>query len=132
LIPVVDLLTAREKAKRGDHDDAIVMIREASSVLHRGEQNGWMVFTASILVEALMERGEDSDLTEAQEVIDQLSHQTACDGWAIRDIWLLRLRTLLAGARGDDAASDLLTRYRAMAESLGFEGHIAWAEAMIV
>jgi hypothetical protein len=24
----------------------------------------------------------------------------------------------------------LLGRYRAMAESLGFEGHIAWAEAM--
>jgi hypothetical protein len=25
----------------------------------------------------------------------------------------------------------LANRYRAMAESLGFEGHIAWAEAMI-
>jgi hypothetical protein len=25
----------------------------------------------------------------------------------------------------------LVSRYRAMAESLGFEGHIAWAEAMI-
>ena len=43
-----------------------------------------------------------------------------------------RLRALLARARGDDEASrDLVSRYRAMAESLGFEGHIAWAEAMI-
>jgi hypothetical protein len=25
----------------------------------------------------------------------------------------------------------LVSRYRAMAESLGFEGHIDWAEAMI-
>jgi hypothetical protein len=25
----------------------------------------------------------------------------------------------------------LVSRYRAMAESLGFEGHIAWAQAMI-
>jgi len=25
----------------------------------------------------------------------------------------------------------LASRYRAMAESLGFEGHIAWAQAMI-
>jgi hypothetical protein len=25
----------------------------------------------------------------------------------------------------------LVSRYRAMAESLGFEGHIAWADAMI-
>jgi hypothetical protein len=24
----------------------------------------------------------------------------------------------------------LVSRYRAMAESLGFEGHMAWAEAM--
>ncbi len=43
-----------------------------------------------------------------------------------------RLRALLARARGDDVAyRDLVQRYRAMAESLGYEGHIAWAEAMI-
>ena len=37
----------------------------------------------------------------------------------------------LAVARDDDVAyRDLVSRYRAMAESLGFEGHIAWAEAM--
>ena len=50
---------------------------------------------------------------------------------AVREITLLRLRALLARARGDDVAyRDLVNRYRAMAESLGFEGHIAWAEAM--
>ena len=55
----------------------------------------------------------------------------ADDGSAMRDIWLLRLRALLARARGDDVAyRDLVTRYREMAESLGFEGHIAMAEAM--
>ena len=54
------------------------------------------------------------------------------DGSAIREITLLRLRALLARARGDDVAyRDLVSRYRAMAESLGFEGHIAWAGAMI-
>ena len=50
----------------------------------------------------------------------------------MRDIWLLRLPALLARARGDDVAyRELVSRYREMAESLGFEGHIAWAEAMI-
>jgi hypothetical protein len=35
-------------------------------------------------------------------------------------------------ARGNKVAyRDLVSRYRAMAKSLGFEGHIAWAEAMI-
>ena len=56
----------------------------------------------------------------------------ADDGSAIREITLLRLHALLARARGDDVAHrDLVSRYRAMAESLGYEGHIAWAEAMI-
>ena len=48
------------------------------------------------------------------------------------EITLLRLHALLARARGDDVGyRDLASRYRAMAESLGFEGHIAWAQAMI-
>jgi hypothetical protein len=49
----------------------------------------------------------------------------------IRGIWLLRPRALLARTRGDEAGyRDLRDRYRAMAKSLGFEGHIARAEAM--
>jgi hypothetical protein len=49
----------------------------------------------------------------------------------IRDIWLRRLRALLARARGDEAAyRDYRDHYRAMATSLGFEGHMEWAEAM--
>ena len=38
---------------------------------------------------------------------------------------------LMARACGDDAYQGLASRYRTMAESLGFEGHIAWAEAMV-
>jgi hypothetical protein len=50
----------------------------------------------------------------------------------MREITLLRLRTLLARARGDNAGyRELVSRYHAMAKSLGFEGHIAWAKAMI-
>ena len=49
----------------------------------------------------------------------------------MRDIWLLRMRALLAKAHGDETAyRDFRDRYRAMAASLGFEGHMAWAEAM--
>jgi len=53
------------------------------------------------------------------------------DGIPPRDILLLRLRSLLARARGDETAyRDFRDRYRAGATSLGFEGHMAWAEAM--
>ena len=52
-------------------------------------------------------------------------------GLVIRDIWLLRLRALLARAHGDEATyRDYRDRYRDMARSLGFEGHMKWAEAM--
>jgi hypothetical protein len=54
------------------------------------------------------------------------------EGLVLRDITLLRPRALLARARGDDVAyRDLVIRYLAMAESLGYQGHIAWAETMI-
>ena len=49
----------------------------------------------------------------------------------VREIWLLRLQVLLARAHGDDARyREYRDRYRDMAKTLGFEGHIAWAEAM--
>jgi adenylate cyclase len=48
-----------------------------------------------------------------------------------RSCRLLRLRALLARAHGDDTAyRDYRDRYRSMATSLGYEGHIDWAEAM--
>jgi hypothetical protein len=50
---------------------------------------------------------------------------------AICDITLLRLRALLARAHGDaEVYNQLRDRYRDMARTLGFEGHIEWAEAM--
>jgi hypothetical protein len=56
---------------------------------------------------------------------------SADEGLVMREIWLLRLRALLARAHGGAAAyAQLRDRYRDMAKTLGFEGHIAWAEAM--
>ena len=47
------------------------------------------------------------------------------------EIWPLRLRALLARSRGDEAGyRELRDRYRDMATSLGFEGHMKWAEEM--
>jgi hypothetical protein len=60
-----------------------------------------------------------------------LAAARADEGLVMRETWLLRLRALLARAHGDDAAyRDYRDRYRDMARTLGFEGHIAWAEAM--
>ena len=53
------------------------------------------------------------------------------EGSVIRDIWLLRMRALVARACGDEPGyRELRDRYRDMATTLGFEGHMEWAEAM--
>jgi adenylate cyclase len=52
-------------------------------------------------------------------------------GFVLHAIWLPRLRALLARAHGDAAAYvDFRDRYRDMARTLGFEGHMQWSEAM--
>ncbi len=130
LVPVTELWIARERAGRGDRDGTIPVIRKAVEELSQAGGLAYGVWGTGILVETLLERGTDGDLAEAQEAIDRLA-DLPDDGSAIREITLLRLRALLAGARGDDVVyRDLVSRYRAMAESLGFEGHTAWAEAM--
>ena len=132
LVPVAELWAARERARRGDRDAAIAVMRQAVDELHQAGRLGYGVWGTGVLVETLLERGAEGDLAEAQEAIDRLANLPADEGSAMREITLLRLRALLARARGDDVAyRDLVSRYRAMAESLGFEGHIAWAEAMI-
>jgi hypothetical protein len=131
LVPVTELLAARERARRGDRDAAIPVMRQAVDGLHQAGRLGFGVWGTGVLVEALLERGAEGDLAEAQEAIDRLANLPADQGSAMCEITLLRLRALLARARGDDVAYwDLVNPYRAMAQSLGFEGHIDWAEAM--
>jgi hypothetical protein len=131
LIPVTELAAGRERARRGDRDAAIAVMRLAVDDLRRDGQVGYGPWGTGVLVEALLERSAEGDLAEAEDTIDRLANQWADDGSAIPEITLLRLRALLAQARGDDVAyRDLVIRYRTFAESLGFEGHIAWAEAM--
>ena len=130
---LINAYLARERARRGDRDEAIPLMRAAVDELVReGQLPSWGIPATGVLVETLLDRGAEGDVAEAEAAIERLAAAPADDGLAIRDIWLLRLRALLARARGDDVAyQDLVDRYRAMAESLGYEGHIAWAEAMI-
>lgn len=131
LIPVTDVWSAREMARRGDPDAAIGEMRRAVDELRQAGNLFYGVWGTGLLVETLLERGAEGDLAEAQQHFDRLANPSADQDSAMLDITRLRLRTLLARASGDDAAHrDLGDRYRAMAESLGFDGHIAWAEAM--
>jgi adenylate cyclase len=84
------------------------------------------------LVESLLRRGADADLQEAHAAVDRLAAVPTDHRFVLHEIWLQRLRALLARAHGDEAAyREYRDRYRAMATSLGFEGHMKWAEAML-
>ena len=132
-LPMVEVYLARERARRGERDEAIPLMRGAVEYLFReGRLLLWNVAATGVLVETLLDRGAEPDVAEAQAAIERLAAAPADDGSVIRDIWLLRLRALLARARGDAGAyAHLWDRYREMAKTLGFEGHIDWAEAMI-
>jgi adenylate cyclase len=85
----------------------------------------------SVLVDALLQRGIDGDIEEAQSAIERVAAVEVEPGLVLYDIWTLRMRALLARAKHEDTAyRELRDRYRMMAGELGFEGHMAWAEAM--
>ena len=129
-LAVVDVYTARERARRGDRYGAIPQLRAVMDDPFRAEYRFGIVATG-FLVETLLERGAGGDVQEADAAIERLAAIQRDEDLVIRDIWLLRLRALLARAHGDETGHrDYRDRYRAMATSLGFEGHIKWAEAM--
>jgi class 3 adenylate cyclase len=131
-LPLVNVYLARERARRGDHDEAIPLMRATVDHLFRdGRLLAWGPPATGVLVETLLDRGAEDDVAEAEAAIERLAAAPADERLVIREIWLLRLHTLLAQAHGDDTAyADLRDRYRDMATSLGFEGHMKWAEAM--
>jgi hypothetical protein len=131
-LPLVNVYLARERARRGDRNNAIQVMREAVDHLFRqGHLLVWGVPATGVLVETLLDRGAQSDVAEAEAAIERLAAAPADEGLVLRHIWLLRLRALLAWAHGDEASNrESRDRYRAMATDLGFEGHMKWAEAM--
>jgi adenylate cyclase len=130
-VPVTNALIAWQKARHEDRGGALPALRAAVDELFDWGSFTWCVASTRWLVESLLADPDVADLQEAEAAIDRLADAPADDGFVARDIMLLRLRALLEHARDDeDAYRDYRDRYRAMAVELGFEGHMAWAEAM--
>jgi adenylate cyclase len=128
----VDIDFAAEKVRIGDYDGAVDLCR---AVLENEIQSGEMTnrgWCSTVLVEALLNRGRNGDLDEAQNVIDKLAATPTVPGFMYHELPLLRLNAMVAKARGEeDRYCEFRERYRARAESSGFEGHIALAHAMV-
>jgi len=129
-LPILDLLAAREDALNGNVDAALPVMRAAVDTLFDNGQLTPCTWATSVLVVALLDRGTDGDVQEADAAIERLG-AAPIDGLVVRDVTELRLRALVANARGDEAIyRDFRDRYREMAGEFGFEGHMAWAAAM--
>jgi class 3 adenylate cyclase len=123
--------SAKERARLGDLEGAIVRAREAVDFLF---ESGEMISrgpAVTVLVESLLQRGAEGDLSEAEAAIERLAAVPTDPGYVLNELPLLRLRALLARAHGDESGyRDFADHYRNMAIHLGFEGHMAIAEAM--
>jgi class 3 adenylate cyclase len=131
-LQLINAYLARGRARRGDRDEAIpLMFAAVDQLVREGQLLSWGIPATGVLVETLLDRGAESDVAEAEAAIERLAAVPAEEGLVIRDVWLLRLRALLARVHGDaEAYVGFRDRYRDMAKTLGFEGHTAWAEAM--
>jgi hypothetical protein len=131
-LPLVNVYLARERVRHGGDDQVIPQMCAAlDQLVHEGQLLAWGTPTTAVVAETLIDRAAEGDLAAAEAVIDRLAAAPADDALVVRDIWLLRLRALLAKAHGDEGGyRDFRDRYRAMATELDFEGHMELADAM--
>lgn len=126
-----DIQLAQCRAFAGDTSAAIDLA--AAAVEHLSDRGKLSCSgpATKVLVEALLRRGSQQDLLDAQAAIDRLAVHRTDAGFVFHELPILRLRALLAYAHGDPAAyRDYRDRYRTMATALDFEGHMRWAEEM--
>ena len=122
--PLISVYSARETARRGDRDDAIPLMRAAVDRLFREEQLlCWGVPASGVLVETLLERRADGDVAQAEAAIGRLAAAPADGGPVLRELWLLRLRALLARAHGNATTyEDFRDRYATWRKHLAPKG----------
>jgi adenylate cyclase len=130
-VPLIDIELGREKARTGDLDEAIELLASVAENEFAVGGLGIYGFAADVLVESLLQRGGRADVEAAQAEIERLTAVHTDAGLVWNEISIVRLRALLARARGDQAEyRHFAGRYRAMAIDVDYEGHIAMAEAM--
>ena len=129
-LPLVNVYLAHEWFRRGSRDEATSLMRASVDQLFwEGPLVEWGIPATGVLVETLLDLGTEPAKAEAEAAIGRLATAPADHGLVIRKIWLLRLRALLARAHKNAATyADFRNRYLTMARSLGYQGHIAWAE----
>jgi adenylate cyclase len=128
---LTDIEFARAKLRSGELDGAIALARQ---VLDEQFATGETIFrgpATTVLGEALLHRGTESDIDEAQIAMDRLAGVPTEPGFVLHELPLLRLRALLARNSGDKLGyQQFLARFREKALEADFAGYRAQADAM--
>jgi hypothetical protein len=129
-LAIVDPEFAIEKARTGDLDGAINMVRAVVDGAYESGDMIWRGRATEVLVQLLVRRGSVADLHEAQAAIDRLAAVPTDPGFVLHELPLLRCRALLALAHGDEnSCRNFMKRHRAKAAAAGFEALAATADA---
>jgi adenylate cyclase len=130
---IVEPEFAMEKARTGDLDGGIEMVRAVVDGAYESGDMIWRGRATEVLVQLLVRRGSAGDQHEAQAAIDRLAAVPTDPGFVLHELPLLRSRALLALARGDeDSCRNFMEGHRAKAAAAGFEALVATADATVV
>jgi adenylate cyclase len=123
MLPVIDAYLARARADAGDVDGAITLSHNVVSDFYATGATLHLGTAVEVLGELLLRRGEANDLDEVGAAVDRLSAVRADNGFVLHQLSLLRLRALLARARGDEAGySAYADDYGDLVASIDFRG----------
>ena len=120
VVPSLEAFAAYAKAAGGDLDGAIVQLHSAADDAFHTGNFAVAVWVTLGSVEQLLARGGEGDVDAAEAAVDRFAAALPHAGGTHTALVLLRLRALVARARGDEPTyRELIERYRA-------HGHIVW------
>jgi len=124
-LTIVDPEFALEKARVGDLDGAIELVRGVVDGAYESGDMIWRGRATEVLVQLLVQRGSTGDHNEAQAAIDRLAAVPTDPGFVLHELPLLRSRALLARARGDESSyRNFLKQHHAKAAAADFDALI--------
>jgi adenylate cyclase len=131
-LTIVDPEFAMEKARNGDIDGAVEMVRAVVDGAYESGDMIWRGRAAEVLVKLLIRRGSSGDRDEAQAAVDRLAALPTDPGFLLHELPLLRARALLARARGNEGGyRSLMDQHREKAVAAGFDALIATVGATV-
>src|ERR1700742_1524841 len=131
-LSIADPEFAMEKARVGDLDGAIDMVRAIVDGAYESGDMIWRGRATEVLAQLLLRRGSVGDQQNAQAAIDRLGAVPTDPGFVLHELALLRSRALLALARGDENGyRNFLEQHRAKAAAAGFDALIVNAGATV-